>query len=234
MLDENGGYVNSLENAEKIISNNFLALRNLMGTDHDGFMMQLCAYKDMAGSFDNWRSDEDELQRVLADTTMTADERKEAEASFQSPGKMMPLYFSRFSDAYLHQKALSAKYPGRFLMIDFWGMGCGPCRSAIQNSKNLRTEVAKRDDIKLIFIAGERTPEGSEAYHNYVKEWLADEETICLSNTDFTRMQELFRFNGIPHYETITPDGRRVRDDLNFNGYYNFDFTLNRLKEKLK
>ena len=176
---------------------------------------------------------------------------------------MMPLYFSRFSDAYLHQKAeafyaakmaqtelstplpadnpsadlirkLSAKYPGRFLMIDFWGMGCGPCRSAIQNSKNLRAEVAKRDDIKLIFIAGERTAEGSEAYHNYVKEWLADEETICLSNTDFTRMQELFRFNGIPHYETITPDGRRVRDDLNFNGYYNFDFTLNRLKEKFK
>ena len=67
-----------------------------------------------------------------------------------------------------------------------------------------------------------------------MKEWLADEETICLSNTDFTRFQELFRFNGIPHYETITPDGRRVRDDLNFNGYYNFDFTLNRLKEKFK
>jgi hypothetical protein len=47
-------------------------------------------------------------------------------------------------------------------------------------------------------------------------------------------MQELFRFNGIPHYETITPDGRRVRDDLNFNGYYNFDSDLNRLKEKFK
>ena len=81
--------MNSLENAEKIISNNVLALRNLMGTDHNAFMMQLCAYKDMTGSFDNWRSDEDELQRVLADTTMTADERKEAEASFQSPGKMI-------------------------------------------------------------------------------------------------------------------------------------------------
>ena len=24
---------------------------------------------------------------------------------------------------------------------------------------------------------------------------------------DFTRLQELFRFNGIPHYETITPEG---------------------------
>ena len=263
IVDENGGYVNSLDVAEKIISNGYSALRQLMGKDHDGFMVQLCAYKDMAGSFDSWRSDEDELQRILADTTTTVDERREAEASFQTVNSMMSLHLSRFSDSYIHQKAeayyamkmaqtelstplpadnpaadlirsLSAKYPGRFLMIDFWGMGCGPCRSAIQNSKNLRAEIAKRDDIKLVFIAGERTAEGSDAYHNYVKEWLADEETVCLSNTDFTRQQELFHFNGIPHYETITPDGRRVRDDISFNGYYNFDYVINRLKDKLK
>ena len=263
IVDENGGYVNSLDVAEKIISNGYSALRQLMGKDHDGFMVQLCAYKDMAGSFDSWRSDEDELQRILADTTTTVDERREAEASFQTVNSMMSLHLSRFSDSYIHQKAeayyamkmaqtelstplpadnpaadlirsLSAKYPGRFLMIDFWGMGCGPCRSAIQNSKTLRAEIAKRDDIKLVFIAGERTAEGSDAYHNYVKEWLADEETICLSNTDFTRQQELFHFNGIPHYETITPDGRRVRDDISFNGYYNFDYVINRLKDKLK
>ena len=131
-------------------------------------------------------------------------------------------------------RSLCAKYPGRYLKIDFWGMGCGPCRSAIQSSKNLRKEIAKRDDIKLIFIAGERTAEGSEAYHNYVKEWLADEETVCITNADFTRLQELFRFNGIPHYETITPDGRRVRDDLQIRGFYNFDHEMKQLKEKLK
>ena len=263
LLDEIGGYVNNLENAEKILSNNVQALRNLMGTNHNGFMAQLCNYKDMAGSFDNWRNNEAAIPQILADTTMTVAEREEGAATIQTPSRMMPLYLGVFSNPYIHQKAeafyaykmsqtelstpllaenpsadlirkLSAKYPGRFLLIDFWGMGCGPCRLAIQNSKQKRAEIAKRDDIKLIFIAGERTAEGSEAYHNYVKEWLADEETICLSNTDFTRMQELFHFNGIPHYETITPDGRRVRDDLNFNGYYNFDFDLNRLKEKFK
>ena len=31
-------------------------------------------------------------------------------------------------------RSLSAKYPGRFLLIDFWGMGCDPCRAAIQQS----------------------------------------------------------------------------------------------------
>ena len=88
--------------------------------------------------------------------------------------------------------------------------------------------------MKLIFIAEERTTEGSEAYHKYVNEWLADEETICITKNDFSRMQELFHFSGIPHYETITPDCRRVCDDLRINGYDNFDEELQRLKEKLK
>ena len=131
-------------------------------------------------------------------------------------------------------RSLCAKYPGRILIIDFWGMGCGPCRSDIQSSKNLRAEVAKRDDVKLVFIAGERTTEGSDAYKKYVAEWLADEETVCVTNADFTRLQELFRFGGIPHYETITPDCCRVRDDLRINGFYNLNSELERLKEKLK
>ena len=263
ILDENGGYVISFDNSKKMLSTGILALRELMGTDHDTFMAQLCVYKDMQSSFNSWRSIEDALPRILADTTLTAEERKEAEASLQPVSKMMPLYLDSFTDSFIHQKAeafyaakmaqtelstplptdnpaadlirsLCAKYPGRYLIIDFWGMGCGPCRAAIQNSKAKRAEMAKRDDVKLVFIAGERTAEGSEAYHQYVNEWLADEETICITNTDFSRMQELFRFNGIPHYETITPDCRRVRDDLNINGYYNLDYELQKLIESFK
>jgi hypothetical protein len=118
--------------------------------------------------------------------------------------------------------------------MDFWGRGCGPCRAAIQDSKAKRAEIAKRDDVKLVFIAGERTAEGSEAYHKYVDEWLADEEAVCVTNTDFARLQELFQFNGIPHYETITPDCRRVRDDLRISGYYNIDYELQHLIKILK
>ena len=112
-------------------------------------------------------------------------------------------------------------------------MTCGPCRAAIQASKELRAKVAKRDDVKLVFIAGERTAEGSDAYKAYVAEWLASEETVCLTNQDFARLQDLFQFNGIPHYETITPDCRRVRDDLRISGYEIFESELQRLLEKL-
>ena len=42
-----------------------------------------------------------------------------------------------------------------------------------------------------------------------------------------------FQFNGIPHYETITPDCRRVREDLRISGYDIFEDQLQRLLEKL-
>ena len=219
------------------------ALRDLLRCDHNNLLAQLCIYKEMLSNFKYLRLRGDSDSGALDD--------------------IMQHYFSAFTHPYVRQKAeafyarkmaekdlstplpannpmadfirsLSEKYPGRFLLIDFWGMGCGPCRGAIQQSKQQRAEIAKRDDVKLIFIADESTPGGSEAYRNYVKEWLADEDAICVSNEDFRRFEELFHFSGIPHYETITPEGRRVRDDLQIDGYYNFDGGMQLLKKKFK
>lgn len=238
ILSEGGGMEVNFENYSKKLTNNLAALRKFMGADRENLTAQMCVYKEMAQEFDTWRNTDDLLDSLF------------------------PLYLDALKNPYIRQKAeqfrnrrlaqtdlatplpdvpdaelirnLNAKFPGRFLIIDFWGMTCGPCRAAIQASKELRARVAKRDDVKLIFIAGERTAEGSEAYHNYVNEWLANEETVCLTNREFDRLRELFQFNSIPHYETITPDGRRVREDLSIHGYDDFDYELQRLKEKLK
>ena len=248
ILSEGGGMEINFENYSKKLANLVTALRKFMGTDRENLTAQLCVYKEMTQEFDTWRDTDDLLDQLF------------------------PLYLDALKNPYIRQKAeqfrdrrmaqtelstplpdapgaelirsLNAKYPGRLLVIDFWGMTCGPCRAAIQASKELRAKVAKRDDVKLVFIAGERqrvgeqssgmsTAEGSDAYKAYVAEWLAGEETVCLTNQDFTRLQELFQFNGIPHYETITPDGRRVRDDLRISGYDIFDFELQRVLEKL-
>ena len=199
---------------------------------------QLCIYKNMLSDFDFWRQNdkaEKEMPAVIEKLTHTyVREKAQTFYNRQMAVKELssPLLVDNPSADLIRR--LSAKYPDHYLFIDFWGMGCGPCRAAIQQSKELRAEIAKREDVKLIFIAGERTAEGSEAYHKYVDEWLADEETVCVTNQDFTRLQELFQFNGIPHYEVITPDCRRVRDDLRLHGYEFFEQQFERLKEKLK
>ena len=259
ILSETGGMEMTFGNFSKKLANGLAALRKFMGTDKDNLTAQLCAYHDMVFAFDTWREG---FHGMLADTTITEAKKKENLENWPTLTKMFPLYLDAFKNPYVRQKAeqfrdrrlsqtdlatplpdvpaadlirkLVGKYPGKFLVIDFWGMSCGPCRGAIQDSKDLRAEIAKRDDVKLVFIAGERTAEGSDAYHKYVAEWLADEETVCLANADFNRLQELFQFNGIPHYETITPDCRRVRDDLRISGYHDFNFELERLLRVFK
>ena len=43
-------------------------------------------------------------------------------------------------------------------------------------------------------------------------------------------MQEALRFNGIPHYETITPDGQRVNEEYRLKGLYNFETDMKHLR----
>ena len=261
MEDENGIYNYDLANRKLSIEKGNAMLVEMTGK-RNNLTAQLCMLNDMQRGFDLWRQNEMMIPVFRADTTLTQEKCDSIAANSETVSNMYPLYLSMFTNPYIRQKAeqfcqvqmaqkdlasllpegpgveiireVLAKYPGRYVMIDFWGMGCGPCHAAIQSSKAQRAEIAKRDDVKLVFIAGERTTDGSEAYKKYVAEWLAGEDAFCVTNDDFRRLQELLEFSGIPHYETFTPDGRRVREDIQLHGLHNFDFELQSLKEKLK
>ena len=257
ITDEIGPWTNTPESILKEMENRYAKWRGMMGCTNNNLMAQMCNYQEMLDDYKLWCVNEINKDSVLANPKLNEEERKQQAASVPCLSNVFPRYVASFSHDALRRHAerfhaarqakasftsplpegqsaelirsLQMRYPGRYLVIDFWGMGCGPCRSAIQSSKELRAEIAKRDDVKLVFIAGEATAEGSEAYHKYVKEWLADEETICIPDTEFSRLQEYFRFNGIPHYETITPDGRRVGEEYRINGLYNFKFEMEHL-----
>ena len=219
---------------QKQLDNYYAMIREMLGSKDNTLMAQLCVYQQMLTELRGVPTEESKY--TMVSNTFTHPYVKAKADEFYHRAMAQTELSAPIPDAPMADliRSLCAKYPGRILVIDFWGMSCSPCRSTIQYSKKQRTEIAKRDDVKLVFIAGERTTEGSDSYKKYVAEWLADEETVCVTNADFTRLQELFRFDGIPHYETITPDCCRVRDDLQIQGFHNFDYELKRLKEKLK
>ena len=130
--------------------------------------------------------------------------------------------------------SLRQVYPGKYLYIDFWAMSCGPCRMAIEASKDLRKEIANNPDIKLVFVNGDN-PDDSQM-RKYVAKHLADEVTVAPGESVFATLRDVFNFDGIPHFEVITPDGQVVKGRYIKFGlrqsfdYNNFKFEFDKLK----
>jgi thiol-disulfide isomerase/thioredoxin len=105
-------------------------------------------------------------------------------------------------------KSILANYPGKYVYIDFWSTGCGPCISGIKRCYNNRRELmtGKHDKFVMIFI----TSDPEEAYEPFRKEWLEGAESYRLSQDDYNVLAGMFNFSAIPHHEMITPDGRAV------------------------
>lgn len=129
-------------------------------------------------------------------------------------------------------RRFTEKYEGKYLMIDFWGMSCGPCRSGIQRSKKMRETLRNHPDVDFLFISAEGDgPE--EDYRKYVAEWLDGEDVVRVSRDEFNSLMELFGFLGIPHYETLDRQGNVVRNALHYDWDEHFLKQLDELKSKL-
>lgn len=119
-------------------------------------------------------------------------------------------------------RALTGKYRGKYVLIDFWSTVCGPCRMAIERSGKLRDSIATLADVELIFITSEDESPQS-AYDKYVKENLQGEVNLRIPNTDYKRLMSLFEFYGIPHNELVAPDGRIINTDFDLRDFKDFD-----------
>lgn len=99
-------------------------------------------------------------------------------------------------------------YKGNVLFLDFWGIGCGPCRSGMVKQKPLLEELADKP-FKALYIAN--ASDGLEA----CKKWLRKEEIkgehIFVSGDDWQRLSGLFNFSGIPFGVLIDKEGKILK-----------------------
>lgn len=101
-----------------------------------------------------------------------------------------------------------APYKGNVLFLDFWNMGCGPCRAGMMEQRNFLKEVAGLP-VKFLYITEEKYREASE-------EWLGktyiEGEHIYISSADWEYLQAKLRFIGIPFSCIIDKQGVLHRD----------------------
>lgn len=68
-------------------------------------------------------------------------------------------------------------------------------------------------EFEFIYITGQKdSPAG--AYKQYVEKNLKGEASYYVTDSEFNYLRQLFRFNGIPHYELVLKDGSISKEEL--------------------
>lgn len=104
-------------------------------------------------------------------------------------------------------KSLNDKYPDEHIVLDFWGLGCGPCRSGMISQRPLVENL--RGKVRFCYISTNVSNPDAK-----VKEFFSENdikgEDIRVSTDTWNVLSTYFNFNGIPHVEILSKDGNIV------------------------
>lgn len=95
-----------------------------------------------------------------------------------------------------------AEYKGRYILLDFWSQGCGPCIQSIPEMEEI-AEMYK-DKIAVVSISGD----SKESWKTFV----AKKKMTGIQWNELrkgrTGLAARYKAIGIPHYVLISPDGK--------------------------
>ena len=97
-----------------------------------------------------------------------------------------------------------AAFDGQWLLLDFWSVGCGPCKDAVPELNQLDATTDWLTVLSISSDVGYGTP--AERVREAAEEW--GMETTVLHDTEDLDLMTGLRLNAWPSYLLVAPDGR--------------------------
>ena len=114
---------------------------------------------------------------------------------------------------------LTSQYHGNLMLIDFWGMPCGPCRQGMLNMRK-NVEELKNEKFKFLYICNE-----SDSPRDKAEKWMSESkingEHIYVTPSEWALLEAMFNFTVIPRTALIGRDGKIIQ--YTFDAYFNAD-----------
>lgn len=218
MLEFDKGHLLSVADYYAMCSD---SIRSRFKLDHTGFMMQLSLLHrvldfDFEGS-DGWflTRKAEELAGAIPQFTASSichhavdvyrrfvierEGNARMEASVSTPGDSL-------------FQSLKDKYAGNVIYMDFWGIGCGPCRMGMLQQ---RTLVDKYNDspVRFLYICNEKDSP-REPSQKFLTDNGIQGEHLFLSSDEWNLLTNKFQFNAIPFTLLIDRNGNIVEKNV--------------------
>lgn len=182
------------------------------GISSSGFMSQLCIMQNVFDKFDDDDVTADQAAAFFAGALpfinhpVVAHHYTQAYREYVRKNESSGASGNVVADAVL--KRIIEPYKGNVLFLDFWNMGCGPCRGGMMGQRGLVKKM-ESEPVKFLYITEEKYRDDSE-------KWLGETEIkgehIYISTDDWNHLQTYLNFLGIPFTCIIDKDGGLHRD----------------------
>ncbi len=103
-------------------------------------------------------------------------------------------------------RKLIEPYKGRLILLDIWGVWCGPCREALSHSQE-EYERLKDFDIVFLYLANQSE---EAAWRNVIKEYNVVGDNVVHFNLpaeEQSAIEHFLEVSSWPHYRLIDRDG---------------------------